>query len=222
MYILEVNNLVVKYDDNIVLDNISFKLEHGQYLNIIGPNGSGKTTLVEVLTNLIKKTSGDIIINSKNIGYLPQNLNVKKNFPITVFEVIKSGVNNFKNGKKINEKIKNYLRLMDLTGMENKNMALLSGGQQQRVFLIRTLINEPDLLILDEPTSALDPDFREGFYIFLKSLQENNNTTIINITHDLNDLNLENSLVLYIDKEIKFLGSPKDFTTFEHGGHRDV
>lgn len=222
MNILEVKNLCVSYNNNVVLDNISFKLKKGQYLNIIGPNGSGKTTLVEVLTNLTKSTSGQVIINSDNIGYLPQNLNVKKNFPITVYEVIKSGITKKHNKELIDKKIKKYLSLMDLAGLENKTMALLSGGQQQRVFLIRTLITEPEILILDEPTSALDPDFREGFYIFLKSLQENNETTIINVTHDLNDLNLDNSLVLYIDKTLKFLGSPKDFTDFEHGGHHNV
>lgn len=222
MNILEVNNLSVSYNNNLILDNISFKLKKGQYLNVIGPNGSGKTTLVEVLTNLTNKTSGEVIIRSENIGYLPQTLNVKKNFPITVYEVIKSGITKKTDKQLIDEKIKRYLSLMDLAGLENKTMALLSGGQQQRVFLIRTLITEPEILILDEPTSALDPDFRDGFNIFLKSLQENSNTTIINVTHDLNDLSLKNSLVLYIDKTLKFLGSPEDFTKFEHGGHHNV
>lgn len=220
MKILEVDNLIVKYGNSSVLDNITFSIKKGDYLNIIGPNGSGKTTLVEIIAGLNKNYSGNVYFNSEKIGYLPQKLLVKKNFPITVKEVIFSGI--IRKDKNINYdiEINNWLKLMNLNNILNKNMALLSGGQQQRVFLIRTLINKPEVLILDEPTSALDPEFRDGFYLFLKNLQDSYQTTIINVTHDLNETNFANSKVLYIDRTLKYFGDANGFKEFEHGGYK--
>src|SRR5690554_933203 len=155
MVVLEVNDLSVVYSEYKALNNISFKINQGDFLNIIGPNGSGKTTLVEVLTNLKKPTSGNFKINESNVGFLPQNLTVKKNFPITVKEVILSG-----NEKTDYSMLEKWLEIMDIKHLEDKNISYLSGGEQQRVFLVRTLLSNPKLLILDEPTSALDPTFR--------------------------------------------------------------
>lgn len=216
MNLIEVSNLSYSVSNQTILNDVSFTLKKGEYLNIIGPNGSGKTTLVELITNLIKPTEGTIKINETNIGYLPQKLSLKKNFPITVKEVIKSGVLNTK--LLSDENIMKWLKMMGIGELLNEKMHVLSGGQQQRVFIIRTLINEPSILILDEPTSALDPDFREGFNIFLKSLCEKKQITIINVTHDLSELNLKNTKVLYIDKEIKYYGDSINFKELEHGG----
>src|SRR5690625_498992 len=217
MEILNVNNLEGKCNDYIALKNISFSLNEGDVLNIVGPNGSGKTTLVEVLTNMIKPFKGNYKFNTTNIGYLPQNLNIKKNFPITVKEVILSA-NNKDNIKDLNK----WLTLMHVKHLLNKNISLLSGGEKQRVFLIRTLLSNPKVLILDEPTSALDPNFREGFYLFLQSLQKNYNITIINVTHHLENIDFYNSKVLYIDKELKYFGSAKNFKNISHSGDYHV
>ncbi|MDY0277461.1 MAG: metal ABC transporter ATP-binding protein [Acholeplasma sp.] len=220
MEILKIENLNVTFNGFNVLNNISFSLSQGDFLNIVGPNGSGKTTLVEVLTKLVKPSSGTITLNTNEIGYLHQKLQTKKNFPITVKEVILSAMK--KPSKQSNEEILKWLELMDIRHTINQNMAVLSGGQQQRVFLIRALINDPKLLILDEPTSALDPEFREGFYLFLHQYQKHNNLTIINVTHDLSDTLRKDSKVLYIDKTIKFFGPSNEFNAFEHGGHQHV
>ena len=107
---------------------------------------------------------------------------------------------------------------LDATYLHEK-LSHLSGGQLQRIYLIRSLISNPDVLILDEPASALDPHFREYFYELIKSLRKSNNLTIIHITHDLTDVILENSLVMYVDQEIKFFGTYIDFNKFEHEGH---
>lgn len=217
MPILQVNNLEVKFNDYTAIKNINFEINKGDFLNIVGPNGSGKTTLVEVLTNLLKPTKGNFKFSTKKIGYLPQNLNVKQNFPITVKEVILSANKNT-NKNKLNK----WIKLMDIEKLLNKNISLLSGGEQQRVFLIRTLLSNPEVLILDEPTSALDPNFREGFYLFLQSLQKNYNITIINVTHHLESINFENSKVLYIDKELKYFGTSKNFENITHTGDYHV
>src|SRR5690554_4528036 len=217
MVILSVENLSVIYSEYKALNNISFEINQGDFLNIIGPNGSGKTTLVEVLTNLRKPSSGSFKINETNIGFLPQNLTVKKNFPITVKEVILSG-----NNKSDYPMLDKWLEIMDIKHLEDKNISFLSGGEQQRVFLVRTLLSNPKLLILDEPTSALDPTFRAGFYLFLESYQKEFNTTIINVTHHLESINIDDSKTLYVDQEIKYFGLTKDFNEISHKGDHHV
>src|SRR5690554_5157538 len=217
MVVLEVNNLSVVYSEYKALNNISFKINQGDFLNIIGPNDNGKTTLVEVLTNLKKATSGNFKIYEDNVGFLPQNLSIKKNFPITVKEVILSG-----NKKEDYPMLDKWLEIMDIKHLEDKNISFLSGGEQQRVFLVRTLLSNPKLLILDEPTSALDPTFRAGFYLFLESYQKEFNTTIINVTHHLESINIDDSKTLYVDREIKYFGLTKNFHEITHKGDYHV
>jgi len=217
MNILDVNNLSLSFDEQIVLKDISFSLKKGDFLNIIGPNGSGKTSLIEILVGLMRQSSGGFKLNSTKIGFLPQKNNLKKNFPITVKEVIIGGFKKY-NKKKDDEKIEKWLEIMNIKNLINNNVSILSGGQMQRVYIIRALIDDPEILILDEPSSSLDPEFREGFHLFLKGLQKNNNLTIIIITHNFYEFNNDNSYCLYIDQSIKFWGKTKDFKEFEHQG----
>lgn len=210
MNVLEIDNLNVTFNDYTALKDITFSIKKGTFLNIIGPNGSGKTTLIEVLAKLIKPTEGSFVLNSNNIGYVPQKLNSQINFPITVLEVITSGLN--KNQKKDSiVLIDSWLEKMKLSEYKYENMSILSGGQQQRVYIIRALISKPDFLILDEPTSALDIEFRNEFYTLLKDIQNKTNLTIINVTHDINFFDFNNNYVLSIDREVKFFGTYKEF-----------
>lgn len=204
-----------------VLKHISFDLHQGEMLHIIGPNGSGKTTLVKLLVGLLNPTSGSITNASKTMGYLPQKLNTKLNLPMTVREVIYSGLKDqkLKPTKTQCENIKTWLNLMEIPQLFDASMAYLSGGQQQRVYLIRALISEPDLLILDEPTSALDPSFREKFYNMLYEFQQSKKMTIIHVTHDLTDAVKDDCKVMYVDQTIKFYGTYQKYHEFEHRGH---
>lgn len=207
-----------------VLKDVNFHINKGDFLHIVGPNGSGKTTLVKTLVRLLKPTTGLIEINTNNMGYLPQKLNLKNQLPMTVQEVIYSG---FKKQRLIPTKkecdlIKSWLLKMEIPELFNQSMNYLSGGQQQRVYLIRALISNPEILILDEPTSALDPSFREKFYHLLYNIQQEYQTTIIHVTHDLTDAVKDDCKVMYVDQSIKFLGSYHDFTHFEHRGHHHV
>jgi zinc transport system ATP-binding protein len=218
---IKYENVNVSYGKFNVLSNVSFEVRKGDFLHIVGPNGSGKTTLVKMLVGLLEPTSGLIEMRNVQTGYLPQKLNTKHNFPMTVREVIYSGFihQKLKPSKEDCELIKKWLDIMEIPQLFKESMSFLSGGQQQRVFLIRALISEPELLILDEPTSALDPSFREKFYHLLDDLHTRNKTTIIHVTHDLTDAVKDDCKIMYIDQRIKFFGQYKDFEEFEHRGH---
>ncbi len=214
-------NVSVSFGKFNVLNHITFEVNKGDFLHIVGPNGSGKTTLVKLLTGLLKPTEGMIDIASVHMGYLPQKLSSKTNFPMTVREVIYSGMKKQRliPTKEDCDLVKKWLDIMEISHLYQESMTYLSGGQQQRVYLIRALISNPDLLILDEPTSALDPSFREKFYHLLYDLQQEKGTTIIHVTHDLTDAVKDNCLIMYVDQKIKFFGTYHDFHHFEHRGH---
>lgn len=218
---IKYQNVSVSFGKFNVLSNLNFDVTKGDFLHIVGPNGSGKTTLVKMLTGLLKPTSGDISLSKVHMGYLPQKLNTKTNFPMTVQEVIYSGLKRqtLIPSKHDCQLIEKWLEKMEIGNLKNKSMLYLSGGQQQRVFLIRALISDPELLILDEPTSALDPSFREKFYKLLYELQQEKNTTIIHVTHDLTDAVKKDCKIMYVDQTIKFFGTYHDFSEFEHRGH---
>lgn len=219
------SSVSVDFGNFKALKNISFEIENGELIHIIGPNGSGKTTLLKLLIGSLSPTKGKISIDEiLHMGYLPQKLNIKTNLPITVREVIYSG---FKKQrlvptKKDLESIKEWLTKMNIPELYNASISHLSGGQQQRVFIIRALISNPDIIILDEPTSALDPEFREKFHQLLFNLNKKEKVTIIHVTHDLTCAIKTNSKVLYIDQDVKFFGTYSDYHEFEHRGHSHV
>lgn len=222
---------MIKYNDvNLNLDNIdilkdiSFTINKGEFVHILGPNGGGKTTIIKIIAGILKPTSGQVVVNTDQIGYLPQHFKAKKGFPATVFEVIYSGFDKqyLIPKKEQIELIEYWLNIMNIKNYENKRIGDLSGGEQQRVFIIRALVRKPKLLILDEPTSALDPNFRQVFYSILDKLN-NEGVTILNITHDLdpNYLSCEHH-VLYVDRHIKFDGKYCDYHQEFGGEHSHV
>lgn len=215
--LINLKNIVVKYENLVALKDINLTINKQDYIYIIGPNGAGKSTLIKLLTGLLKPTSGTIEIKANHIGYLPQVLNQKPNFPITVNEVIYTG---FKKQRLIMTKedkalIQFWLDRMDVSSIGNQLMSTLSGGQQQRVFLIRALISNPEVLILDEPTSALDPSFRAHFYQLLEELHTKG-TTIIFITHEIGG-SLAKGKIIYLDQTIEFIGNYDNYQAW--GGH---
>ena len=162
---LNIKDLSVFYDSNEVLSNISFSLNRGDYLSIIGENGSGKTTLIKTILGLIKYRKGGISfdgIKKNEIGYLPQQGIVQKSFPASVFEVVISGRLNKKKFLPFYTSIDKKsalenLKKLNIENLKNKSYKDLSGGQQQRVALARALCSAKELLILDEPSTGLDP-----------------------------------------------------------------
>ena len=222
---------MIKFEDvNLTIDNIeilkdiSFELKKGDFIHILGPNGGGKTSLIKVLADITKPTSGNVVVKANKIGYLPQHFKSNKQFPATVFEVIYSGFDKqYLIPKKEQIKIiDHWLEKMKVSDFKNKKIGDLSGGEQQRIFFIRSLVKNPELLILDEPTSALDPNFRLVFYDILDELSKLG-ITIINITHDLdpNYLSCDHH-VLFVDRTIKFDGKYCDYHTKFGGEHLHV
>ncbi|NLB84822.1 MAG: metal ABC transporter ATP-binding protein [Acholeplasmataceae bacterium] len=210
---INANNVNVSFEKIAVLKDISFKIEPGEFVHILGPNGSGKTTLIKTILNIVKPDSGSIDVSTDEIGYLPQLINSKKQFPTTVKEVIYSGFNEqylFPKNEQL-QLIKDWLSKMEISDLYNKQIGDISGGQRQRVMLIRAIISKPKLLILDEPTSALDPEFRKVFYNLINQLNQAG-MTIINITHDidLNSISCQHK-VIFLDQKIKYLGSYCDY-----------
>ncbi|MEW6215253.1 MAG: metal ABC transporter ATP-binding protein [Nitrospirota bacterium] len=224
--IISVDKLSFRYNSLEVLSDISFSVNAGDYIGLVGPNGSGKTTLIRAILGLIKPEDGNISLFGGSpsdfkdwyrVGYLPQKLTFfNPYFPATVKEIVSSGLFSKKRFprriKKSDEiSINRALGLMDILDIKNKLIGELSGGQQQRVLVARAIVNEPELLILDEPTMALDPEMREKFFNTLKELNQSKNVTIILVTHDIGSIGKYASKILYLDKRIIFYGSFEDF-----------
>ena len=209
---VKMNGLNVYYQTYHALKDVSFEIKKGDFLHVIGPNGSGKSTLIKVLVGLLKPTSGHVLTETNKIGYLPQNLHVNDHIPMTVYELLYAICPN-------ESKIDDWLSIMHMSDYKKASLKTLSGGQKQRIYLVRALLQNPDILILDEPTSALDPTFREAFLSLLHDLQVDQQMTIIHVTHDLTDVVKTKCKVLYIDQKVKFFGPYEAFKDFEHEGH---
>jgi zinc transport system ATP-binding protein len=232
--ILSVNNVCAGYGQGEVLHNISFVVEKDDYIALAGPNGAGKTTLVKTLLGLMDRYTGTAEIFGQDIrryerwdriGYLPQRVNAfNQLFPATVKEVVGLGLLSQKRfPKRFTKddvtKILQTLDLMDLADLKDKLIGELSGGQQQRIFLARSLVSNPELLILDEPSTALDPPSRESFFELLKKLNMSKGITIILITHDISQIGQYANKLLYLDKKVVFYGSFADFCRSEEMSH---
>jgi len=224
--IIEVKNLSVRYGATEVVNNISCKIEKGDFIGLVGPNGGGKTTLAKSILGLLPTPLGKILVfNQKietfsdfsKIGYLPQkHTSINPLFPASVEEVVLLGLLSTKKWpKKINQsdwhKVNTLLGNLRIANLKNKLISELSGGQQQKVLLARALASEPELLILDEPSTALDPNSREQFFVQLKELNNKSKTTIVLITHDTGYIGKYANKLLYIDRKMVFFGKIADF-----------
>jgi zinc transport system ATP-binding protein len=224
--ILSVTNLSAWYGNNEVLQDITFSAEEGDYIGLAGPNGAGKTSLVKAVLGLMDRYTGTIRLLGKDIkefrnwgsiGYLPQRVTAfNPLFPATVREIVGLGLLSQKRfpkyfARRDGEKIERVMDLMGISEIDDKPIGELSGGQQQRVFLARSLVSDPDLLILDEPSTALDPSPRESFLELLKELNSGTGITIILITHDTSQIGKYANKLLYLDKKVIFYGGFADF-----------
>lgn len=225
--ILSVSNLNFTYKSSIyALKSVSFTVNKGDFVGLVGHNGSGKTTLIKCILALLKPSSGGISLFGQSIkhfklwqkiGYMPQNLSISNPiFPATVEEIIAQGLLATKHfPKRINLQdqtlIKEALEYLSIYHLKNHQIGDLSGGQQQRVFLARAIVAKPQLLILDEPSNALDTLSRQHFFDVLVELNHHQKITIILITHDIGQIGKFANKLIYIDQKIIFNGSFSDF-----------
>ena len=200
------------------IDGISLSVSAGEFVTILGPSGSGKSTMLGLIAGLLHPTSGRIVIGgrdvtdvpagSRNIGLVFQsyalfpNMTVFGNiaFPLEVRRL---------SGAQIRDKVTAALRLVRLTGLENRKPHELSGGQQQRVALARAIVFEPAILLLDEPLAALDRKLREEVRLELKRLQRSLNLTTLLVTHDQDEaLSLSDRVVVLDHGRVQQVGTP--------------
>ena len=199
-----------------VAENITFSVNKGDYLCVIGENGSGKTTLIKALTGLVKPLSGNIEfgVGGLKIGYLPQQTELQRDFPASVKEIVMSGFAG--NGvfhpfysKKEKETARRFAERLGISKLWQQCYRELSGGQQQRVLLARALCASGDLLLLDEPAAALDPEAANEMYELISSVNRDG-TAVIMVTHDIKSALKYSNLILKIGNEI-FFGTNEEF-----------
>ncbi|WP_405267856.1 amino acid ABC transporter ATP-binding protein [Methanobrevibacter sp.] len=197
MSLLEIKNLKKSFGDNVVLKDISLKVEKGEVLSIIGPSGSGKSTLLRCITGLEEEDSG-IIDFDGTFGLVFQNFNlfphhsVMKNIANAPLKVQK------REKSEVYAHARDLLKKMGLEDKENAYPCELSGGQQQRVSIARALAMNPDILFFDEPTSALDPELTGEILTVIKQLAAEHMTMVI-VTHEMNFARNVSDTIIFMD-----------------------
>ena len=235
-HIIELKGVTKYYNDNLVLDNVSFYVNKGEFITFLGPSGCGKTTTLRMIAGFDIPTSGEILLAGKDISKLPANKRPVNTvfqryalFPhLNVYENIAFGLkckrvlNTYENAKgekytkkqrlskaEIAEKVKKALEIVDLEGFEKRSVTTLSGGQQQRVAIARAIVNEPEILLLDEPLGALDLKMRKEMQIELKEMHRRLGITFIYVTHDQEEaLTMSDTIVVMADGIVQQIGTP--------------
>ena len=211
MSIVSIKNVTVKYDSYTALESANLEILEDDFIGIIGPNGGGKTTLIKSIIGAVSY-SGEVTLSptlfkdgKRLIGYLPQQTTFDKQFPISVIEVVLSGLQSQKGfstrySHKDKDKALQLLDSMGIITIANKQIGEISGGQMQRVLLCRAIISEPKLLILDEPTNFVDKRFESELYDILKEL--NKKMAIVMVSHDVHNISSAVKSIVCVNRTI--------------------
>lgn len=189
--IIRLQDVSVSFDRRVVLRDIDFTIDKGDFVAITGPNGGGKTTLLRVILKLLKPSSGKVVYFNEgkpakrlHIGYLPQKNMIDVRFPITVGETVRSGMLHGFLGRHHNDRnFKDSVEITGLTDLLDRPIGDLSGGQLQRTLLARAIVSNPDVIVLDEPLSYVDKQFEHQIYRILEDLRQTK--TVIIVSHDM-------------------------------------
>lgn len=224
--LLECRNVVMGYDGAAVVNSVSFELERGDYLCIVGENGSGKSTLLKGILGLIPLRGGSVGFSDglkrTDIGYLPQQTQAQRDFPATVREVVLSGCLNGSRGpfySRVDRNLANKnMEKLSVTDIARRSYRELSGGQQQRVLLARALCAAKELLLLDEPVTGLDPVVTAEFYCLIKKLNRDSGIAVIMVSHDI-ECAVENAnKILHLgERGVEFFGTTEDYLKSDAG-----
>ena len=218
-HLIDLKHICKEYDGVTVLDDINLYIRKKEFVTLLGPSGCGKTTTLRIIGGFETPTSGELLFEGKEISSLPPykrrvNTVFQKYalFPhLNVFDNIAFGLKLKKMSKAEIEKRVNYmLELVNLAGYGKRHVDALSGGQQQRVAIARSLVNEPEVLLLDEPLGALDLKLRKDMQLELKSMQQRLGITFLYVTHDQEEaLTMSDTIVVMRDGRILQIGDPK-------------
>ena len=215
-------NVTLGYEDGAVAENISFKVNKGDYLFVLGENGSGKSTLVKTLLGLTPVLKGEISgsVSHKEIGYLPQQTAIQRDFPASVWEIVLSGCLSkcglrpfYSRAEKA--LAKSTMERLGITNLEKRCYRDLSGGQQQRVLLARALCATGSILLLDEPVTGLDPMAAADMYALIEDLNKNG-ITVIMISHDMEAAEKYASHILHLGDNV-FYGTKEEYMQSDAG-----
>jgi len=224
MALITCKNVTMKYDGHTAVDNISFTVDEGDYLCIVGENGSGKSTLIKGLLGLKKPVDGKISysgIAQNEIGYLPQQTTTQKDFPASVYEVVLSGCLNRRGiipfySKNDKQRAEDNMAWLEISHVQKKCYRELSGGQQQRVLLARALCATEKLLLLDEPVAGLDPVITAELYTLINNLNKSG-ITVIMVSHDIRSAVQYGDRILHMAMHSAFFGTKDDYLKTQIG-----
>ncbi len=218
--VIELRDITVEFDGERVLDRLNLSIGDGEFVTLLGSSGCGKTTTLRVIAGFIQPQSGEVFFDGKSVAGLhpykrPVNTIFQRYalFPnYNVYENIAFGLKLKKVPKdEIKERVTEMLRLVNLSGFENRSVTRLSGGQQQRVAIARALINQPKVLLLDEPLAALDLKLRKDMQNELKNMQKKLGITFIYVTHDQEEaLSMSDTVVVMNEGTVQQIGKPTD------------
>ena len=218
--IVSLRDIFVRFDGEVILNNINLDIREKEFVTILGPSGCGKTTTLRIIGGFVEPDSGDIIFDGERINGLPphkRNVNTVFQkyslFPhLNVFDNVAFGLKLKKVPKaEIKEKVLKMLAIVDLKGYEKRSVAKLSGGQQQRVAIARALVCDPAIILLDEPLGALDLKLRKSMQLELKEIQQQTEKTFIYVTHDQEEaLTMSDRVVVMNNGVIEQIGTPED------------
>jgi zinc transport system ATP-binding protein len=224
--LLSVEDVSFSFGTTKVLEEVTFSIQSGDFLALIGPNGSGKTTLLKVLLGILHPHYGrvrvlgadiDRFAQWEKIGYVPQKAtNIDSLFPVSVREVVAMGLLSKKRFPRFirtedEAAIDWALAQVDMLEFKKRRIGELSGGQQQRVFIARAIANRPLILFLDEPTAGVDAETQDRFYSMLGTLNEAHQITIVIVTHDLGIVDKRVNKIACLNQRLVFHGNHDDF-----------
>ena len=218
--VVSLRDIVVEFDGQRILDGLNLDIHDKEFVTLLGSSGCGKTTTLRLIAGFLEPNAGKVLLKGEDITGVPPykrpvNTVFQKYalFPhLNVFENVAFGLRLKKlDEDTIRRKVRDMLEVVGLKGFERRSISQMSGGQQQRVAIARSLVNEPEILLLDEPLGALDLKLRKEMQLELKRLQQAMDITFIYVTHDQEEaLTMSDTVVVMNDGDIQQIGSPED------------
>ena len=218
--VVSLRDIVVEFDGQRILDGLNLDIHDKEFVTLLGSSGCGKTTTLRLIAGFLEPNSGKVLLKGEDITGVPPykrpvNTVFQKYalFPhLNVFENVAFGLRLKKlDEATIRRKVRDMLEVVGLKGFERRSISQMSGGQQQRVAIARSLVNEPEILLLDEPLGALDLKLRKEMQLELKRLQREMNITFVYVTHDQEEaLTMSDTVVVMNGGKVQQIGTPED------------